>query len=221
MKILIAAVTLLIGIALVGAEDAVDPFAYVPPKKADRTKDKGSVEVLSDEILKALGEPRLDKGTGKGGPGIIRITVIRSFHSPVVFKWLPGADGQQPSLQVKRAKMQKREDGTRIYTGLDIDTRVKLRPFQDHNLKTLFSNANFDGLTQDCWQGPGTDGSVWIYERAAEDGATLLVRHNPINPDSALEYSKITKKQLLQESNLTTFALMIWTLSEIDDEALY
>jgi len=221
MKTIITALILLVGINLVNGKEEVDPFAYVPPKEADRTKDKGSAQFLSDAELKALDEPRLAKGTGKGGPGIIRITVLRSFHSPIVFTLYPATERQTPTIHVKRIRMRTDENGQRTYLGLDIDSRVKLRPSQDKNLKTLFGNANFDGLSQDCWQGPALDGSIWIYERAAEDGATMLARHNPINPEEAVKSFPITKARLLQESNLTTFALMIWTLSGIDDSDLY
>jgi hypothetical protein len=221
MKIFLTAISLLIGALLFGAEKEVDPFAYVPPKKADRTEDKGSVDFISDDILKALKEVRLDKGTGKGGPGIIRITILRSFHSPMVFTWFPATEKQEPSLHVKRIMMKTDANGIRVYSGLDINKHIKLRSSQDKNLKTHFGNANFDGLGQDCWQGAGLDGSIWVYERAAEDGYTLIARNNPINPQSAVDHSTISKKQLLQESNLTIFALMIWTLSDIDDESIY
>ena len=122
--------------------------------------------------------------------------------------------------EVKREPQVLRQDAPQFHREQRPHVSTS-QPNQDKNINTLFGNANFDRLPQDCWQGPALDGSIWIYERAAEDGATMLVRHNPINPDEAVKNFPITKERLLLESNLTTFALLIWTLSNIDDTDLY
>ncbi len=223
MKTAITAFLFLIAIAVADTEKAVDPFAEPPPKKVDRGADKKSVDFISDDILKVLQERRLDKGVGNEASGVIRITVLRSFHPPLAFMWFPAPEGQESWLEVKRAKMQTNGEGQRTYTGLDLNSRIKLRPSQTKNLQDFFQSTSIANMPQSCWQPEAMDGSTWIFEFAAEvpDRSTLLIRQNPIYPLAALEGSTITKERLLQESALTTFALLIWTLSGIDDVPPY
>lgn len=220
MKPVIVVFSIVMGTLLLSAEKKDDPFQPPSQVEVDRGNDQTSSAFLTDDLLKATGEPRLDKGSGKGGPGLIRITILRSFNAPLVFTWFPEGREQEPSLQVKRVKVETDDIGNRAYAGMDVNTRVILRPPQNENLKTLFQKADFDGLPQDCWQTGSLDGSLWIYERAAEDGWTLIVRHNPIDPQVE-EQSPVSKRQLVKESNLTTFALMIWTLSGLDESSIY
>lgn len=220
MKPAIVILSVVMGTLLPGAEKN-DPFDRSAEAEVDAGNDRTPPSPEEDEMMKAMGEVRLDKGTGKGGPGLIRITVLRSFHAPLVFTWFPGEGEREPSLQAKRAKMETDNMGNRTYTGMDLNVRVKLRPIQDKILKTLWENADFDGLPEECWQPASLDGSRWTYESAWEDGRTMISRTNPINPDIAIEHSPISKQQLLKESNLTTFALMIWTLSGIDEDSIY
>ena len=220
MKILITTFLFLCGINFASGEYGEDPFAYVPPKKVDRTGDRKSPAFITEDILRALQERRLDNGVGKKALGRIRITVLRSFHAPLVFLWFPAPEGHESWLQTKRAQMQIDEDGKRTYTGLDLNSRIRLRPGQTRILQGFFEDTSIADLPQSCWQPEALDGSTWIFEFASEedDRSTLLVRRNPIYPLSALEGSTISKERLLQESALTTFALMIWTLSGIDEK---
>ena len=224
MKTAITAFLFLIGITLAEPEKAVDPFAEPPPKKVDRSADKKSVDFISDDILNALQERRLDK-VGNEASGVVRITALRSFHPPLAFLWFPAPEGQESWLEVKRVRMQIDKEGRRTYIGLDLNSRIRLRPSQTQNLQDFFfQRTRITDLPQGCWQPESLDGSTWIFEFPSEvpDRSTLLMRRNPIHPPlAALEASTISKERLLQESALTSFALMIWTLSGIDDVPPY
>ena len=212
---------LLLGLTLLASADDTsddtsdDPFAVPEPKPVDRSADKKSDGFLSDELLKALDERRLDKGTGKGD-GVIRITVLRSFHAPLVFKWFLSSELGRPSmLHVKRLKYVVNDKGERTYKGLDLHQKLKLRPSQEELLKTIYAHAPLQELPQAYWTHASLDGSQWIYEAAAKSGSILIARRNPINP--LLEGTKIDPKRLSHELRLTAFAMMLWTLSGIDE----
>jgi hypothetical protein len=196
-----------------GAIGEDDPFAEPPKTEIDRTGDKKSDKVLTDRLLKAFEEERLDKGTGKGRP-VIRITILRSFHAPLMFKWFPGEDGEESFLVVK--KLIKKQ-GEVDFQGLDTNKRVKLTASQETLLKEMFTNSPFQDLPQEDWQSPGLDGSEWIYESAASDAEILITRVNPVDP--VLEGAKIAPKRLSKELQLTSFTMMLWLLSGIDERA--
>ena len=202
----------LMGISL--AQDSVDPFAEPAVVPIDRSADKKSDKFLSDDLLNAFEERRLDDGVGKGRE-VIRITVIRSFHAPVMFKWFPAPPGQESELEVKRLKVAIGADGERSYQGIDFHQRLKLRPSQEGLLKEIYQHSPLQDLPQVDWTGKGLDGSDWIYEAAAGEGSVLIARWSPIDP--VLEGQKIDRKRLSKELQLTTFSLMLWTLSGIDE----
>ena len=196
---------------LVGQDD---PFAIVEKEPIDRKGDKKSTDVIDDKLLTAFGEKRLDKGTGKDR-AVIRIIVTRSFHAPLLFKWYPADDTLKPLLHVKRLKVKRTETET-IYEGLDLDKRIELKTSQENLLKNIYRHSPIDELPQDYWTPAALDGSGWIYEVAAGDSSILLTRRNPIKP--FLEGTKISPARLSLELQLTTFSLMLWTLSDIDEE---
>ena len=119
------------------ADEPVDPFAEPVVVPIDRKADKKSVNFLSDDLIKAFEEQRLDDGVGKGRE-VIRITVLRSFHAPVMFKWFPAPPGQESELEVKRLKVAIGSDGERSYQGIDFHQRFKLRPSQEGLLKEIY-----------------------------------------------------------------------------------
>ncbi len=65
---------------VVGEED---PFAEPPQTEIYRTGDRKSDKVLTDRLLNAFEEERLDQGTGKVRQ-VIRITIPGSFHAPLI-----------------------------------------------------------------------------------------------------------------------------------------
>ena len=223
MKTIITSLLLLIGVTVADTENTVSPFAIVPSTKIDRSGDKKSLDFISEDLLNALHERRLDKGVGDNAPGVVRITVLRSFHPPLAFLWFPSSEGQESWLEVKRVRLQIDKEAKHTYNGLDLSTRIKIRPSQTTNLQEYFHGTRITDLPQSCWQPESLDGSTWIFEFAAEvpDRSILLVRRNPIYPLGALKGSTISRERLLQESALTTFALLIWTLSGIDDVPPY
>ncbi|WP_411846756.1 hypothetical protein AAFN60_04145 [Roseibacillus persicicus] len=200
---------------LSNAEETKDPFAYVNPAPVDRTGDQKSDRFVTDSILEAFGEERLDTGTGKGR-ALIRITVLRSFHAPLMFKWYPAEVGKDSFLQVKRVKLVVNDKRERIYQGLDLDQILVLRPSQERLLTSIYSNAPLQSLPQAYWTPEALDGSRWMYEAAAEDGSIIIVRRNPIDP--SLEGVSVEKDRLSHELQLTSFAMMLWTLSGVDEE---
>ena len=197
------------------AQESPDPFTPDKPKTIDRSSDEKSDEFISTEILDAFGERRLDGGTGKGGP-VIRITVFRSFHAPLMFLWYPANLGQESWLHVKRLKFAVNDKGERLYKGLDLNQKLKLRPSQERFLKTLYGQSPLQDLPQDYWTPQALDGSHWVYEAAAADGSILIARRNPVNP--FLEGAKIQPERLAHELQLTQFTLMLWGLSGVDEE---
>ena len=154
------------------------------------------------------------KGTGKKR-SVIRITIMRSFHAPLLLKWYPAYDEHKALIHIKRLKV-KSTDTERIYEGLDIDKRIELKASQEKLLKAIYRHSPIQDLPQDYWSPQTLDGSMWIYEASGGDGSTLLTRRNPI--DLFLEGSNIKSARLARELQLTTFSLMLWTLSDIDEE---
>ena len=191
----------------------VDPFAESPKTEIDRTEDQKTDEVLTDRLLKAFGEERLDKGTGKGRQ-VIRVTIQRSFHAPLMFKWFPGEDGEESFLIVKKLLKKEGEDDFQV---LDTNKRVELNPNQEKLLKEMFTRSPLQDLPQEDWQSPGLDGSQWIYEAAAGEAEVWIARINPVYP--ILEGTKITPTRLAKELQLTSFTVMLWLLAGIDEKA--
>jgi hypothetical protein len=216
MKTLTTLICFLLTIFSVYAEDKVDPFNPEPPKVIDRSKDEGSKLFLRDDLLKAFGEKRLDNGTDKA---VLRITVMRSFHAPLMFKWFPSEDGKDAWLHVKTLKVDSNADGDRVYKGLDTNKRIKLTTAQRKLLQTTYGQSPMQDLPQPFWQPEALDGSRWIYEVAAEGGGSILIaRRNPIDPRKAcIDFSKIRPERLAKELQLTSFTLLLWALSGVDE----
>ena len=217
MKTLLTVICYSFTIFSVYAEDKEDPFNPEPPKIIDRSKDEGSKSFLDDALLKAFGEKRLDNGADKD---VLRITVMRSFHAPLMFKWLPSEEGKDAWLHVKTLKVDRDVDGDRVYKGLDTNKRIKLTVAQRKLLQTTYGHSPMQDLPQPFWQPEALDGSRWIYEVAAEGGGSILIaRRNPIDPGKAcIDFTKIKPERLAKELQLTSFALMLWMLSGIDEE---
>jgi len=197
------------------AEEPPDPFAPDEPKAIDRSADKNSEHFIGDETLKEFQEERLDKGIEKNRL-VVRIKVWRSFHAPLMFKWSATVPGDESVLCVKRLKSVVSEDGKTTYKGLDLDQEIKLLPGQTRLLKTLYARAPIHELPQPYWTELGLDGSDWTYEVASDDGLIIIARRNPVYP--TLEGTKLEPERLLHEMQVTSFALMLWALSGIDDE---
>lgn len=202
------------------AEDQTDPFAVVEKEAVDRSGDKTSEHFISDALLKLFGERRLDEGFGKEST-LIRITVLRTFDAPLMFKWYPGEQGGESVLQVKRLKFVINEKGEKIIKNLDLNQKLVLRPSQKRFLKTVYGKSPLADLTQksplyhDDEINSMLDGSLWIYEVAGSKKSIVIVRHNPIDPQ--LEGKKIAPNKLVPELQLTTFAMLLWGLSGIDE----
>jgi hypothetical protein len=192
-----------------GAIGENDPFAEPPKAEIDTRK---SANGLTDSLLKAFEEEHLDKGTGKGRP-VIRITILRSFDAPLMFKWFPGEDGEESFLIVKKLQKHGEDD----FHGLETNKRMKLSSSQEKHLQAMFTHSPLQDLPQEDWQLPGLDGSEWIYEAAAGDAEIMITRVNPVDP--VFEGEKIAPSRLAKELQLTSFTMMLWMLSGIDERA--
>lgn len=188
---------------------AEDLLLEISSENIDRSRDKGSGKFLSDGILQAFGESRLDSGSPDGRTAI-RLIVFRSFEDPLMFKFVLGAEGKEPYLDAKR--ISKAEDGVFRVTQ---NRRLLLRPEQESLLLNVYATSPIDDLPQDDWQEPGLDGTQWIYEITAKGRHVLLSRSQPMQPH--VEGVEITKERLAREMSLTSFALVLWTLAGIDD----
>jgi len=212
----------LLGVMPVLSQEAKDPYSAEAVAEVDRSKDRKSPEYISDEVLKALGEPRLDKGTGKDDLNVVRITVLRSFHAPLAFIWRMTPDGD--TLVVKRAKM-KTVDGERVYEELDIDKSISLSKGQVKLMKEFLGKVDFHLLPQISEQeemGYETmDGSRWVYETAAAKESILFSKRNPLVFFPPSELPPAAQGRLKSEVQLNQFAVMLWTMAGIDDADVY
>lgn len=212
----------LLGVMPVLSQDAADAFAASPVAKVDRSKDRKSPEYISDEVLKVLREPRLDNGTGKDDLNVIRLTVLRSFHAPLVFIWRITPDGN--TLQVKRAKM-KIVDEQRVYEGLDIDKSISLSKDQLKLIKAFWEKVEFHDLPQISEQEEmitaSMDGSTWVYETAAAKESILFAKSNPLHFFPESELLPAARGRQKTEFHLNLFAVMLWTMAGIDDADVY
>lgn len=197
------------------AEDDNGVFDPPPPIVIDRSKDKESKCFLNDTLLTAFDEKRLDNGTNKP---VLRITILRSFDAPLMFKWFPSGEGKGAVLHIKKLKVDRDTDGSQVYKGLDTNKQIKLSEAQERLLKHTYHHSPVDELPQPFWQPDSLDGSVWIYELAAQKGSILIARQDPIAPNEIFDNLIVDPKRLAREMQLTTFTLMLWALSGIDEK---
>lgn len=193
--------------------------ASAPSSEApiDHSKKESSQAFLADNMLEAFDEPRLDKGLSEGE--IIRISVYRSFHPPLMFLWAPGRDGSPPTLKVKRIAFETYSPipGSKpLRTWPKFEKEITLDPTQDKLLRSLYSSSPIEGLPQACWTPSILDGSEWIFEHATSKDYTIISRRNPINPP--LEPSAISTERLAAEMKLARFGVAVWVLAGIDEE---
>jgi|GEM_PF-6168852 len=196
-----------------GFSQDYDPFAYVPP--SDPNGKMSSRTVLDPIRLKAFQEPYLDKGTGDDRD-LIRITISRSFHAPVMLKWYPGKEGESSQLQVKVLK--KGDDGE-SYSRIGLEKNITISAQQRDLLTRMVESSKATSLPAPCWQGAMLDGSTWIYEFASKGDSICLERKSPIL--SGIEIENLDKKRLLRETHLTALTMMLWQLADLKGEELY
>ena len=175
-----------------------------------------SKEFLKSELLESFEEKRLDEGAEED---TIRITVLRSFHDPLMFIWEPRVDEVGSKLIVKKVKLNYDNDKNIVYGDLLLDKTINLNFSNSKKLYRVLALSNVYTLNPRGWQPDTLDGSVWIYELVSEKSSVLLVRKNPIQP--IFKGVEISKENLFKESNLTFFAVMLWVLSDIKDPELY
>jgi hypothetical protein len=186
----------------------------------DRSMDKNSSAYLSDSLLDAFDEKRLDKGTGGDDSDFwLRLTVIRSFHAPLMFTWRMHPNGGESFLDVKRVQKQNSKAAPISYKKHDLWTRKRVSATQGRLLKSLFDASALMELPRKDWSLGSLDGSQWIYEVAASNDARLVVRSSPITAKAdEFEALKVPTARIMQESKLNALGLMLWLLSEVDEE---
>lgn len=193
------------------ADPPDDPFAVERVEPIDRSEDLGSEEFLSDELLAAFDEGRMEVDAGEK----IRLTVLRSFHAPLMFTWYPRPLGQESALVVKRLRVLRDDDGEVTYQGLDFNQRLVLRPAQGRLLKEALGRSPIYELPQADWMEPGLDGALWVFEVPDEEGSIVIARHSPLSP--MVHIFEVQAERLVREMHLASFGLMLWTLSGVDE----
>ena len=186
----------------------------------DRSMDKKSSVFLPDQLLQAFEEKRLDKGTGGDDSDFwLRLTVVRSFHAPLMFTWRMPSNGEESFLDVKRIQKLDSKSAPVTYKKYDLWTRKRVSAAQGRLLRSLFVDSALMKLPQKDWSLGNLDGSHWIYEVAASNDSLLVARSSPITAKAEeLKASEVSTERIMQESKLNTLGLMLWLLSEIDDE---
>ena len=198
---------------LASGDQLQDPFAPEISEAVDRAVDKTSEEFLSDRTLKALNEKRLDKGT-TDDRRVIRLTVLQVLDDQLVFTWQPATEKREATLSVKRLKCTYDNKWNITKQILKEYEQINLQPAQDRLLKSLYANAPIQALPQAPWTTDDVIGSLWIYEVATKDKSVLVVRRNPVNP--ILQGSTVSPARIKSELQLTTFGVVLWTLSGVD-----
>jgi len=198
---------------------AEDPFAVSKENVADRSMDRTSKEFLSDKLLKAFGAKRLDNGTGGDKEHfLIRLTVLRSLDPPLMFTWYIKERGEESSLNIQRLAVTFSDEEGMKYGKVDFNKHIRIKPNQVDLLRSVYHSADISKLPQLDWQEAVLDGSRWIYEVAVHDESIILERNNPVNLNEiTFESFKVSLMRKERESNLTSFALMLWLLSGLDE----
>ena len=196
--------------------DLGDPFVVKDSDLKKKTYPHlDSKKVLSDLILQKFGEQRLDNGNKVD---VIRITILRSFHDPLMFIWT--VDNKAPEkLVIKKVQRVIDKEGEITYGQLILNKKIDMTKSQSKYLKKMLLVSDAHCLNPKDWQQETLDGSTWIYEFASRGKSIVLVRRNPI--EAKVGDLKIPRKRMLKESALTSMALMIWTMGNLENEELY
>lgn len=211
MKTLIVALLLVGSLAHAQVQAPTPTIAAASPKQ-DLPALPASSKYLSDHLLQRFNEPRLDDGAPNSLP-LIRITAIRGKDSPVMLIWHPDQRDGTSTLRVKMLEVNE-EQSSITYSRIILDRKITLSQAQTRSLKSIYTLAPIHTLPQETWQSDKMDGSVWVFEAASGKKAMLLVRMNPIDPEIAS--NPIPATRLAKELQLSTFALNLWVLANID-----
>jgi len=188
-----------------------DPFKTESDHNQDVINRVPSSKYLSDEILGAFKESRLDKGVGEAAT-IIRVTILRNSKDPIMFV-LRFISSEKVNLIVKIIHNDNNNQlMTSTPTILVSEGRLKL-------LKKVLDVANVENLPTMDWRGEEMlDGSRWIFEMAAGKEVILLERRSP------LDYPKLDNRlnldRLSREKNMVSFVSMLWMLADLRDGEL-
>jgi hypothetical protein len=180
-------------------------------------QDTPSNDPLTIDLLAKFKENSLANGTG--GKSQVRITLLRSFHPPLMIKWYPEADADEVAVQAKTLTKNLEPEGVR----LSKDVTARLSVGQRENLKQYFGLADPVNLPKEDWRSSDVlDGSTWVIEIASDEEVTRLVRRNPMSlPSESSDRNKVTHDRIWREQFLVTFALNLLMASGLEVDELY
>lgn len=197
-------------------EESVNPFLETEADKKNVNFSRlDSDAILPDSLLDKFREPRLDNGSEVD---VIRITILRSLHDPLMFTWT--VDSKYPEkLSIKKVERIFDKNGELKYGELVLNKNIDLTESQSGYFKKILAVSDAHNLDPEDWQPETLDGSTWIYEFVSRENSIILVRKNPI--DARLGNLPIPQEKLLKELTLTSMALMIWSVANLENEDLY
>lgn len=127
--------------------------------------------------------------------------------------WHPDHRDGTSTLRAKMLEVN-REQSTISYSRITMDRKITLTQAQTKSLKSIYTLSPINSLPKEAWQSEQMDGSVWVFEAASGKRSMLLARMNPIEPE--IESHPIPAPRLAKEMQLSSFALSLWVLANID-----
>jgi len=180
-------------------------------EKAILTKSKSTP--VHPDILKSFNERIYKNGGNSLERDTVRLTILRSLDEPIMITWYPYDDKFKNSLlSVKKTK--KAEEGGELFFN-EIHTLTKSTSL---NLSTFVGLSDPHGLPKEAWRDISLDGSQWIFEFASKEVGYSIIR----NDITTHRFKKsMTSDRVGREVSLTSFGLMLWILSNNDEEFIY
>ncbi len=191
-----------------------DPFAvretdvHIVPKMESLSS---ASRVITEDLLKAFGEPRIGNSVLREGNPCFRIFTDPRTKHPTLFKlFMPLVEAQRTTLEMKQVE---RKDGkwsifqsrTTVVTADQLELLQKMleeaRPFTLPGRDWI--PDDFHCETQ------------WIYEFPLADGFIILIRKAPVSAlnRELLMAANVPIERYSRESFLRSFTLMLWMIS--------
>ena len=195
--------------------DHTDPFADNEKSVSENRVNLSSDQFVSDEVLKMLDEPRLDKGSDQSP--IIRVTYLRSGQQPVSITLYCG----ESSTRIVSKSLFARENSRHtaqvelktIVSELDENKTQLLQLFRERlGDASRYSSAPLKSI------GDILDGSIWLYEFVGSESCITIARKTPLEFD---KFASLEGVDVFAENRLVNFGLLLWVLSGVPDGDLH
>jgi hypothetical protein len=175
-----------------------------------------------DTILKLFKEAPLKSLTKNKALEVYRITIYRSFYSPMMFTL--SIDEGAGWLQVQKARLEVEAEEVGLWpTKVIRNSRFKLNRGEVKSILSLLSAADFWKLPSDDLRPGGLDGSEWRVEGVKRGRYHITVRSNPLELPSEMGgyFPVLPPDRMHREGCLTATCLFIWALANEADEPIY